>query len=298
MSEEVQTTVAEVGDVSLVAVAEPSVEGNVDSNSDGAMEAAEEPIAVEVDGRVVKLLAVGQQITGTVKRVTEFGAFVDIGVGRDGLVHISELSVRRVGKVADVLKEGQEVTVWIKKLDRDRNRISLSMIEPGTKTIRDLEKDEIVQGTVMRILPYGAFVDIGIGRDALLHIREMSERYIAKLEDVVNVGDVVEARIIELSRRRQRVDLRMKGLRPEPEPEPTPMQVAPTPEPEPEPEDDVVDEYADMEILTPMEMAFKQAMEAGGVKFASNDKRNRGKKSKRGSRSLQDEIIARTLQGR
>jgi len=298
MSEEVQTTVAEVGDVSLVAVAEPSVEGNVDSNSDGAMEAAEEPIAVEVDGRVVKLLAVGQQITGTVKRVTEFGAFVDIGVGRDGLVHISELSVRRVGKVADVLKEGQEVTVWIKKLDRDRNRISLSMIEPGTKTIRDLEKDEIVQGTVTRILPYGAFVDIGIGRDALLHIREMSERYIAKPEDVVNVGDVVEARIIELSRRRQRVDLSMKGLRPEPEPEPTPMQAAPTPEPEPEPEDDVVDEYADMEILTPMEMAFKRAMEAGGVKFASNDKRNRNKKNKRGNRSLQEEIIARTLQGR
>lgn len=296
MSEEAQTTVAEVGADPMVAVAEPSVEGDASSNTDGAMDAAEEPIAVEVDGRVVKLLAVGQQITGTVKRVTEFGAFVDIGVGRDGLVHISELSVRRVGKVADVLKEGQEITVWIKKLDRDRNRISLSMIEPGTKTIRDLEKDEVVQGTVTRILPYGAFVDIGIGRDALLHIREMSERYIAKPEDVVNVGDVIEARIIELSRRRQRVDLSMKGLRPEPEPEPTPMQATPTPEPEPEPEDDVVDEYADMEILTPMEMAFKRAMEAGGVKFASNDKRN--KKNKRGNRSLQEEIIARTLQGR
>ena len=271
----------------------------MNSSTNGGAEAIGDPIAVEVDGRVVKLLAVGQQITGTVKRVTEFGAFVDIGVGRDGLVHISELSVRRVGKVADVLKEGQEITVWIKKLDRDRNRISLSMIQPGTKTIRDLEKGELVQGTVTRILPYGAFVDIGIGRDALLHIREMSERYIAKPEDVVNVGDVIEARIIELSRRRQRVDLSMKGLRPEPEPEATPVQQAvPTPEPEPEPEDEVMDEFADMEVLTPMEMAFKRAMEAGGVKFASNDKRTRGKKNKRGSRSLQDEIIARTLQGR
>jgi transcriptional accessory protein Tex/SPT6 len=311
MSEEAQTTVAEVGAIDLVAVPTPSVEGNTDSNMDETTEAAEEsidmdeateaagePIAVEVDGRVVKLLAVGQQVTGMVKRVTEFGAFVDIGVGRDGLVHISELSVRRVGKVADVLKEGQEVTVWIKKLDRDRNRISLSMIEPGTKTIRDLEKGEVVQGSVTRILPYGAFVDIGIGRDALLHIREMSERYIAKPEDVVNVGDVIEARIIELSRRRQRVDLSMKGLRPEPEPEPTPMQAAPEPQPAPEPEDETVDEFADMEILTPMEMAFKRAMEAGGVKFASNDKRNRGKKNKRGNRSLQEEIIARTLQGR
>jgi transcriptional accessory protein Tex/SPT6 len=298
MSEEAQTTVAEIGAADAVVVPTPSIEGDMGGSENGSTEMSDEPIAVEVDGRVVKLLAVGQQIIGTVKRVTEFGAFVDIGVGRDGLVHISELSVRRVGKVADVLKEGQEITVWIKKLDRDRNRISLSMIEPGTKTIRDLEKGEIVQGSVTRILPYGAFIDIGIGRDALLHIREMSERYIAKPEDVVNVGDVIEARIIELSRRRQRIDLSMKGLRPEPEPEPTPMQATPQPAPEPEPEDESEDEFADMEILTPMEMAFKRAMEAGGVKFASNDKRNRGKKGKRGSRSLQDEIIARTLQTR
>lgn len=298
MSEEAQTIVAEIGAADAVAVPTPSVEGDMGSSENGSTEMSDEPIAVEVDGRVVKLLAVGQQVTGMVKRVTEFGAFVDIGVGRDGLVHISELSVRRVGKVADVLKEGQEITVWIKKLDRDRNRISLSMIEPGTKTIRDLEKGEIVQGSVTRILPYGAFIDIGIGRDALLHIREMSERYIAKPEDVVNVGDVIEARIIELSRRRQRVDLSMKGLRPEPEPEPTPMQATQQPAPEPEPEDESEDEFADMEILTPMEMAFKRAMEAGGVKFASNDKRNRGKKGKRGTRSLQDEIIARTLQSR
>ena len=162
-----------------------------------------------------------------------------------------------------------------------------------------MEKGELVQGTVTRILPYGAFVDIGIGRDALLHIREMSERYIARPEDVVNVGDVIEARIIELSRRRQRVDLSMKGLRPEPEPEPTPMQATPEPAPEPEPEEAVVDEFADMEVLTPMEMAFKRAMEAGGTKFTMSDKRNRqNRKGKRGSRSLQDEIIARTLQGR
>ena len=114
----------------------------------------------------VRILSVGQQVTGTVKRIADFGAFVDIGVGRDGLIHISELSVRRVGKVTDVLAEGQEVTAWIKKLDRDRNRISLTLIDPNTKTIRDLNKDDLVQGTVTRILPYGAFVDIGIGRDA------------------------------------------------------------------------------------------------------------------------------------
>lgn len=295
MSEDVQTSAAEVEAATEAVVATPSVEGTtaeVETTTDP------ETIAIEADGRVVKLLAVGQQVIGTVKRVTEFGAFVDIGVGRDGLVHISELSVRRVGKVTDVLKDGLEVTVWIKKLDRDRNRISLTMIEPGTKTIRDLEKGEVVQGTVTRILPYGAFVDIGVGRDALLHIREMSERYIARPEDVVNVGDVIEARIIELSRRRQRVDLSMKGLRPEPEPEPVaaPVVEETVSAAAPEPEEDVVDEFADMEVLTPMEMAFKRAMEAEGIKLDVRDKKGRNKKGKRGSRSIQDEIIARTLQ--
>ncbi|MEZ4613896.1 MAG: S1 RNA-binding domain-containing protein [Caldilineaceae bacterium] len=119
---------------------------------------------LDEEGRVVKLLAVGQKVTGVVRRITDFGAFVDIGVGRDGLIHVSELSIRRVGKVSDVLQENEEVEAWIKKLDRSRNRISLTLVEPGTKTIRDLEKDELVNGTVTRILPYGAFVDIGIGR--------------------------------------------------------------------------------------------------------------------------------------
>jgi len=323
MSEEVQSAVAEVEAVTDEGTAEPIAENTAkptaeapveataevsaenvamppadDAPASADAEAAGESISIEEDGRVVRLLAIGQQVTGLVKRVTEFGAFVDIGVGRDGLVHISELSVRRIGKVADVLKEGQEIAVWIKKLDRDRNRISLSMIEPGTKTIRDLEKGELIQGTVTRILPYGAFVDIGVGRDALLHIREMSERYIARPEDVVTVGDVIEARIIELSRRRQRVDLSMKGLRPEPEPEPVAAPVvqeaAPPPAPEPEEE---ADDFANMEVLTPMEMAFKRAMEAEGITLNINDKKNRGnKKGKRGTRSLQDEIIARTLQ--
>jgi transcriptional accessory protein Tex/SPT6 len=264
-------------------------EEEVDPGSDDL--AASEEEDVDAEGRVVKLLSVGQKVIGKVKRITEFGAFVDIGVGRDGLIHISELSVRRVGKVTDVLVENQEVDVWIKKLDRDRNRISLTLIEPGTKTIRDLQKDELVNGTVTRILPYGAFVDIGIGRDALLHIREMSEGYVARPEDVVAVGDEIEARIIDLSRRRQRVDLSIKGLRPEPDvAAPEPEAVAPA-EAE-SPEDEVVDNYADVEVLSPMELAFKRAMEAEGIEL-KDDKRRR-RKGKHG-RSLQDEIIARTL---
>jgi predicted RNA-binding protein with RPS1 domain len=253
--------------------------------------------ADETDGgkRNVRILAVGQEVTGNVKRIADFGAFVDIGVGRDGLIHISELSVRRVGKVTDVLAEGQEVTAWIKKLDRDRNRISLTLIDPNTKTIRDLNTGDIVQGTVTRILPYGAFIDIGIGRDALLHVREMAQGYVAKPEDVVKPGDTIEARIIELSRRRGRVDLSLKGLRPEPEPT-TPAQPEPQAAAQPEPEPEVEDDYADVEVLSPMELAFKRAMEAEGVEFRIS-KKKQGKRNKRDrDREMQDEIVQRTLQ--
>ena len=268
---------------------------------------AEEPMASSAvdntldDGSsgVVRMLSIGQQVKGTVKRVTEFGAFVDIGVGRDGLVHISELSSKRVGKVSDVLQEGQEVMLWIKKLDRDRNRISLTLIEPGQRTIRDLQKGEVVEGTVTRILPYGAFVDIGVGRDALLHVREMGEGCIAKPEDVVQVGQLVETRIIEIARRRSRVDLSMKGLRPEPEVE-QPVRSSSsssyTPAPEPEPEPELPDNFADLEVLSPMQLAFKRAQEKSGVVLtpAKPVKTSRREDEKR-KRAIQEDIMARTL---
>ena len=94
---------------------------------------------------------------GVVKRITAFGAFIDIGVGRDGLLHISEMSQRRVAKASDVVQEGEKVTVWIRELDRDKNRISLSMIAPGTLTMRDLEEGMVVTGRVTRMERYGAF---------------------------------------------------------------------------------------------------------------------------------------------
>lgn len=244
---------------------------------------------------VVKLLSVGQELQGTVKRITEFGAFVDIGVGRDGLIHISELSTTRVAKVADVLKEGQPVTLWIKKLDRDRNRISLTMIEPGKRTIRDLQVGEVVEGTVTRILPYGAFIDIGVGRDALLHVREMSTGFVAKPEDVVKIGDTVDVRILEVARRRNRIDLSMKGLRPEPE--------APTPAAETQAEssannaheEEYDDRFAEVEALTTMQLAFLRAQERSGVSLPTSKSKKHKRSQAAKKRSAQDDIIERTL---
>ena len=166
--------------------------------------------------KVVKTLAVGQEVEGVVKRVTEFGAFIDIGVGRDGLVHVSELSQRRVAKASDVVQEGQTVTVWIKELDRDKNRISLSMVPPGTLTMRDLEEGMVVTGTVTRMERYGAFLDIGVGRDGMLHVKEMGHGFIEKPEDVIHLGEEVQVQIVGLDQRRGRVDLSRKSLLPPP----------------------------------------------------------------------------------
>lgn len=234
--------------------------------------------------RIVKVLSVGMEVAGTVKRTSEFGAFVDIGVGRDGLLHVSELAVGRVRSVTDVIKEGDEVTVWIKKLDRERNRISLTMIPPGTKTIRDLSEGELVSGTVQKITNYGAFVDIGMERDALLHVKEMSDGYVNKPEDVAKIGDEIEARIIGVNRRRGQVDLSLKGLRP-PVDEDVAVQLEPLSFADEDEED----------APTVMELAFRQAFD-GDFPMEDMGRRGRSKSRKRkGRRDSQHEIISRTL---
>jgi transcriptional accessory protein Tex/SPT6 len=134
----------------------------------------------------------------------------------------------------------------------------------------------------------------------LLHVREMSDGYVAKPEDVVQVGEKLEARIIEVSRRRQRIDLSLKGLRPEPEPEPEPLPVptsAPAARSEPEPgEDEASHPLDEVEVLSPMELAFKRAMEAEGIQLGVGNKKQGRRRKHAKARALQDEIIARTLE--
>ena len=294
---------ADVAEESVAVAVEAVAESTESTESTESVADAGEG-EVDSDGkRVVRTLAVGQEVLGTVKRISDFGAFVDIGVGRDGLVHISELSVKRVGKVSDVLTEGLQVPMWIKKLDRERNRISLTMIAPGTKTLRDVNQGDIVTGTVTRILPYGAFVDIGVGRDALLHVREMGERYIAKPEEVVTVGEELEARIIEVQRRRGRIDLSIKGLRPEPEVENTGYaqqgesgggsQYASNASVQSEAAAEPVDQFADVEMPSAMELALRKAMDQSGVELKISKKKD--KQRAEDKRRQQEEIYERTL---
>ncbi len=203
--------------------------------------------------KVVRTLAVGQEVEGVVKRVTEFGAFVDIGVGRDGLVHVSEMAQNRVAKASDIVKEGDKIQVWIKELDRDKNRISLTMVAPGTQTLRDLEEGMVVMGRVTRLERYGAFVDLGVGRDGMLHIKEMGRGFVEKPEDVVKLGDDIQVQIVGIDQRRGRIDLSIKELLPaEPQAMPSEALLAPGPE---EPLAAVLEE----DFLSPFELAFQQA---------------------------------------
>ena len=240
--------------------------------------------------KIVKVLTVGMETGGTIKQVSEYGAFVDIGVGRDGLLHISEMSTSRVRKVTDVLNEGDDVTVWIKELDREKNRISLTMIPPGTKTIRDLAAGELVTGTVQRLTNYGAFVDIGMDRDAMLHVKEMGDGYVAKPEDVVKVGEEIEARIVSVDQRHGRIDLSLKGLRPS-QPQHAIAEVIG------DNAGDPGDDGAD--LPSPMELAFRDALSGQDDGFEEDffpgDRQRRKQKRNRRPHDEQSDIINRTL---
>lgn len=238
--------------------------------------------------KVVKTLAVGQEVEGVVKRVTDFGAFVDIGVGRDGLVHVSEMGTGRVARPADVVNQGDNIRVWIKELDREKNRISLSMIAPGTLTMRDIEEGMVVPGKVTRLERYGAFVDIGVGRDGMLHVKEMGHGYVQNPEDVVQVGQDLQVQVIGLDRRRGRIDLSIKELLPKPEAQPVVEVAAVAAASMSVGQASPVSEEA---FVSPFELALQEA---------SDDRRNQRRDRRKKARAWEvyedeDDIIERTL---
>lgn len=287
VTEEKVTSTAETPETASTEVgtaAVPQMETNSIPQNEAGSETQEQPASGQK--KVVKKLAVGQQLRGKIKRVAEFGAFVDIGVGRDGLVHISELSYNRVNKVADVVAEGQEVDVWIKELDRERNRISLTMRKPPEVDVAALQPDQVIEGTVTRIVPYGAFVDIGTGREALLHVREMADGYVKSPADIVSVGGKIQAKIIKIDPKTRQVDLSIKVLTPRRE-----EKVA-APEIPEEPEQVEEEEF----VPTAMELALKEALAAEGKepRWVTRRRQERRKKEETRRRE-QDDILSRTL---
>ena len=222
---------------------------------------------------------------GHVTRIELFGAFVDFGAERDGLVHISQISQERVNRVADVLNEGDPVSVWVHDVDKERGRVRLTMIEPPELTIEELEPNQLVKGTVTKLVPYGAFVDIGVDRDGLIHVSEMSDGFVSKPSDVLAVGAELEVRVVKVDQRKRRIELSLLELPGEEK------------ESEPQFEDDDDDEE-EGETMTAMELAWRSAMERQGmsINVPTNKKGRRRRKSD--IRREQASIIARTLRSK
>ncbi len=160
---------------------------------------------------------VGKKYDGVVKSLMDFGAFVDIG-GVDGLVHVSELSWTKVKHPSDVLKVGDKVQVTVLEFDKDKKRISLGLKKdednPWLKASEKYKVGEIVKGTVVRLVPFGAFVELEQGLDGLVHISQISNVRIAKPGDVLKVGQEVEVKVVEVNTETKKISLSIKDVNP------------------------------------------------------------------------------------
>ena len=168
----------------------------------------------EAFDKVASQLVVGDVIEGKVSRLTNFGAFIDVG-GVDGLVHISEISYKHVDKPSDVLKAGQDVKVKVIGIDNDRHRISLSIKQtepsPFEQATADLSEGDIFEGEVKSLTNFGAFVEVTDGIQGLVHVSEISNKHVDKPSDVLKVGQTVKVKVLNIDPSDRRISLSIKA---------------------------------------------------------------------------------------
>jgi len=250
---------------------------------------------VTTDTAPVAALEPKTQLTGKIIKTTLAGALVDVGQELPGVLHISQLQKDPVNKVEDVVHEGQAVDVWVRKVRKDR--IELTMIRPLAYEWKDLEPDTIVKGKVVRLESYGAFVDIGAERPGMIHISELARGYVKAASDVLKEGDEVEAKIINVDRKKRQIRLSMKALQPEVVEEEKPAREPKRGKRGKKHEDaEMHEEQPHVETepeLTGMQVAWQVAQE----RAQSKAKTQRVKRSKSNS-SEQEDILHRTLEKR
>lgn len=152
----------------------------------------------------------GSRVNGTVSRLTDFGAFVDLG-GVDGLIHISEMSWGRISNPKEVLREGQEVEVFVLDVDKEKGKISLSLKDadknPWKLAAEKYAVGSIVEGKVVRMVPFGAFVELEAGVDGLVHISQIANKHVVKPEDELKVGEVINVKVLEVNPEQKKISL-------------------------------------------------------------------------------------------
>ena len=164
---------------------------------------------------ILDQIQVGQVLEGTVQRMTDFGVFVDIG-GVDGLVHVSELAWNRVEKPSDVVKEGDKVQVKVLKIDRENERIGLSIKEtqsgPWAKVAEEFKAGSVATGTVKRLVSFGAFVEVAPGIEGLVHISQIANRRVNTPGEVLKEGQEVQVKILDVVPQEQRISLSIRAV--------------------------------------------------------------------------------------
>ncbi len=257
---------------------------------------------INVPNNVLEEIKAKQHFTGKVLKTTLAGAIVDIGMPVPGIVHISQLQKEPVKRVEDVVQQGQEVEVWVKKVYPKKQRIDLTMVKPLDMEWREIEPEMVVKGTVSRLEKFGAFVDIGAERPGLVHISEITHDYIKNVSDVIKEGDEVEVKVLDVDRKKKQIKLSMKALVEKPEKvlqevfqekferkdraprenrdaRPAPKEASAPEEPQEEP------------VPTAMEMALRFAMERHKVEETENYAR----KKRKNKRDDLEDILERTL---
>lgn len=239
------------------------------------------------------------KLRGKIIKTTLAGALVDIGQNLPGVIHISQLQQEPVNKVEDVVKEGQTVDVWVRRVKKDR--IELTMIEPLAYEWKEIQPDLVVKGKVVRLESYGAFVDFGAERPGLIHVSELARGFVKTAGEVVKEGDEIEAKVLDVDRRKRQIRLSMKALQPEivieekPErPEREERKARGRKKSKKHDEDYETENEGPTEPqLTAMQVAWQEALE----RSKGRNKGSRVKSSKSVSRE-QEDLLNRTLEKR
>jgi small subunit ribosomal protein S1 len=220
----------------------------------------------------LKQLKIGNEVAGKVVRINLHGAFVDVGIDVEGFVHISKLKSSPINRVEDALKVGQDVKLWVARVDDSNRRLELSMIRPVAMKWNDLSPGMHLKGKVVRLESFGAFVDVGTVRPGLVHVSEMSNDYVSDPSEVVKIGDEIQVSVIDVDRQKRQIRLTMKAD-----------------------EAEVIDEPLIQEnIPTAMEVALRQALEEADDSPAPD----KPKQKSSSSRDDQEDLLQRTLQHR
>lgn len=233
----------------------------------------EESTITPADNQVKKK----DHLKGKVTKLTLGGAVVDVGLDRPGFLHLTQIGDRSIKRIEDVLSEGQEIDVWVRKTGPGKDFIELTTSEPLAMEWRDLKKGMKVSGSVVKIEKFGAFVEIGAERPGLVHVSELSHDFVRTPEEVVKVGDTIEAMILDVDRKKRQIKLSIKALVDKPEAIMNEI-------------NNQVDEEEDNSpVPNAMEFALRAAMEK------SRDKGSSRKKQSRSGNTALDDIFARTL---